>query len=144
MFRSGHSLFSPEPSRCARPGLPLTSIPSTAGRFPLGATVLARLLFALLLFRIEAGKRSPAFSHSSALLKNACFNNSLLFNDLRTLLQNTGSVLPRQRIRSRSLRPLEANSSRIRTYQKRIRNPFRIRTSKTQHLKLFRMNTYKK
>ncbi len=33
---------------------------------------------------------------------------------------------------------------RIRTYEKTTRNPFRIRTSKTQHLKLFRMNTYRK
>ena len=33
---------------------------------------------------------------------------------------------------------------RIRTYEKSARNPFGIRTSKTQDLKPFRMNTYKK
>src|SRR5579859_2194686 len=32
----------------------------------------------------------------------------------------------------------------IRTYEKCASNPFRIRTSKTQDLKPFRMNTYKK
>ena len=32
----------------------------------------------------------------------------------------------------------------IRTYEKCVRNSFRIRTSKIQHLKPFRMNTYKK
>ena len=36
------------------------------------------------------------------------------------------------------------NSSRIRTYERRDRKPFGIRTSKTKHLKPFRMNTYKK
>ena len=35
-------------------------------------------------------------------------------------------------------------SCRIRTYEKPTPNPFGIRTSKTQHLKLFRINTYKK
>jgi len=35
-------------------------------------------------------------------------------------------------------------SFRIRTYERHTRNPFGIRTSKTQDLKLFRMNTYKK
>src|SRR5208282_1052547 len=35
-------------------------------------------------------------------------------------------------------------SFRIRTYEKLTRNPFRIRTSKTQHLKSFRIRTYEK
>src|SRR5579859_1688444 len=35
-------------------------------------------------------------------------------------------------------------SFRIRTYEKLARNPFSMRTSKTQDLKPFRMNTYKK
>jgi len=39
---------------------------------------------------------------------------------------------------------VDAICFRIRTYGKRARNPLRIRTSKTQHLKPFRMNTYKK
>jgi len=33
---------------------------------------------------------------------------------------------------------------RIRTYEKATRNPFRMRTSKTQHLKSFRIRTYEK
>jgi hypothetical protein len=33
---------------------------------------------------------------------------------------------------------------RIRTYAKRARNPFTMNTSKTKHLKPFRMNTYEK
>ena len=41
-------------------------------------------------------------------------------------------------------RLLGAIPFRIRTYEKTTRNPFRMRTSKTQHLKLFRMNTYRK
>ena len=35
-------------------------------------------------------------------------------------------------------------SSTIRTSEKHTDNPFRIRTSKTKHSKLFRMNTYEK
>src|SRR5580658_6860488 len=48
----------------------------------------------------------------------------------------------------RSLNPcshvLPTNTFRIRTYEKSTRNPFRIRTSKTKDLKLFRMNIYEK
>jgi len=40
--------------------------------------------------------------------------------------------------------PLSTISFTFRTYEKRARNSRRIRTSKTQHLKPFRMNTYKK
>ena len=40
--------------------------------------------------------------------------------------------------------PLSTISFIIRTYEKHTRNPFGIRTSKTRHLKPFRMNTYKK
>ena len=40
--------------------------------------------------------------------------------------------------------PLSTISFTIRTYEKHTHNPFGIRTSKTQHLKPFRMNTYKK
>jgi len=39
---------------------------------------------------------------------------------------------------------LRAICCRIRTYEKHAPNPFRIRTSKTQDLKPFRMNTYEK
>src|SRR5580693_4174360 len=41
-------------------------------------------------------------------------------------------------------RPLATIPFKIRTYEKRARNSCRIRTSKTQDLKLFRMNTYEK
>jgi hypothetical protein len=37
-----------------------------------------------------------------------------------------------------------AKSRRIRTYEKRTRNPFRMNTSKTLDLKSFRIRTYKK
>ena len=40
--------------------------------------------------------------------------------------------------------PLATKSFGIRTYEKLTRNPFRIRTSETQDLKPFGMNTYKK
>jgi hypothetical protein len=40
--------------------------------------------------------------------------------------------------------PLPTNLSRIRTCEKSARNPFRMRTSETHDLKLFRMNTYEK
>src|SRR5580704_11041625 len=40
--------------------------------------------------------------------------------------------------------PSHAKSFGIRTYEKHVRNPFRIRTSKTQDLKPFGMNTYEK
>src|SRR5208282_2873638 len=39
---------------------------------------------------------------------------------------------------------LAANSHRIRTYPKCARNSFTMNTSRTQHLKSFGMNTYKK
>ena len=130
MFRSCHSLFSPALSPRSRPDLPLTltSIPSSAGLLAIGAPALTRLWFARLLLCSKPEKLNPAFSHSSALLKNACFNNSFSFNDLRTLLQNTGGVLPQQNMLSRNPRPLKTNSFRIRTCEKRTRNPFRIRT----------------
>jgi hypothetical protein len=50
-------------------------------------------------------------------------------------------ILPRATLASNGFR---ANSIRIGTCTKYTCNPFRIRSSKTQHLKLFRMNTYKK
>jgi hypothetical protein len=66
-------------------------------------------------------------------------------------LQNTGAGTPPPRIFSLSFcilaapRPsLATKSRRIRTYTKRARNPFTIRTSKTQHLKPFRICTYEK
>src|SRR5579884_714809 len=49
---------------------------------------------------------------------------------------------------SRSLLPSASvpspKSSGIRTYEKRARNPFRIRTSKSLDLKSFRIRTYRK
>ena len=67
-----------------------------------------------------------------------------------TLTKNTrGGVHPARQIFSfRNLTTrhsqLSTISFTIRTSAKLACNPFRIRTSKTQHLKLFRMNTYKK
>ena len=44
-----------------------------------------------------------------------------------------------------TLSPLFTTKSRkIRTYEKRSHNPFRMNTSKTLHLKSFRIRTYKK
>jgi len=54
----------------------------------------------------------------------------------------TGSTLCLPRVTSHQSKITK--SCRICTYEKRAPNPFRIRTSKTQHLKPFRMNTYEK
>jgi hypothetical protein len=50
-------------------------------------------------------------------------------------------ILPRASLSSNGFR---ANFFRINTYGKHARNPIGMNSSKTQHLKLFRMNTYKK
>ena len=107
--------------------------------------------FTLSLFCKKSEEITPLFSDSSALFKKVCFDNSFSINSFRTLLQNTGGGTPPPRIFSLSFcilaapRPsLAAKSRRIRTYTKRARNPFTIRTSKTQHLKPFRICTYEK
>jgi hypothetical protein len=54
----------------------------------------------------------------------------------------TASVLSLPQVTSHQSRITK--SFIIRTYAKRARNPFRMRTSKTQDLKSFRIRTYKK
>src|SRR5580765_7003179 len=61
---------------------------------------------------------------------------------LRTLPLHSNRCHPERREGSAFLPILATKSFRIRTSTKCARNPFRIRTSKTQDLKLFRMNTY--
>jgi hypothetical protein len=111
----------------------------------------SRSLFGLSLFYKKGQKITPLFSDSSALFKKECFDNPLPFNSFRTLLRNTGGGSPPPRIFSLFFCILatahsssSAKSRRICTCTKRARNPFTIRTSKTQHLKPFRMNTYRK
>jgi hypothetical protein len=61
---------------------------------------------------------------------------SASFDDLSPSLKQSPSNLGQP--------PIARISFRICTYEKRARNPFRMRTSKTKDLKLFRMNTYRK
>src|SRR5580692_2251014 len=61
--------------------------------------------------------------------------------------QSEGSAFRRSSPRHPPILPAcaaGANSFRIRTYLKSTRNPFRIRTSKTEHLKSFRIRIYEK
>jgi hypothetical protein len=95
----------------------------------------------------KSQKLTPLFSQSSALLKKEHFANSFGISTFRTLLQNTGGV-PAP---SSSFLPLLTthnslftNSFRIRSSEKRARNPFGMRSSKTLHLKSFRMCSSKK
>jgi hypothetical protein len=107
--------------------------------------------FTLSLFCKKNEKVTPLFSDSSALFKKECFDNSFSINSFRTLLQNTGGGTPPPKIFSlffcilaTAHSSFSANSHKIRTYAKRARNLFTIRTSKTQHLKPFRICTYEK
>jgi hypothetical protein len=139
--------------------LPFPQYPFASSRIPSSAALCelrvspssSRSLFGLSLFYKKGQKITPLFSDSSALFKKECFDNPLPFNSFRTLLQNIRSGSPQVKISSRPFSILSApgpslatKSRRIRTYAKRARNPFTIRTSKTQHLKPFRMNTYEK
>ena len=96
------------------------------------------------LFRNNRKKLNPFLSHSSALFKKECSPNPFSINTLRTLLQNTRGVRPKSIPYSALSRSFAPNSFTIRTYAKHTRNPFRMRTSKTQHLKSFRIRTYEK
>jgi hypothetical protein len=107
--------------------------------------------FTLSLFCRNSAKISPSFSYSSALFKKECLDKSFPINSFRTLLQNTGGGTPQVKISSRLFSilsapcpSLAAKSRRILTYEKWLRNPFTIRTSKTQDLKPFRIRTYEK
>ncbi len=89
----------------------------------------------------KSQKLTPLFSQSSALLKKEHFANFFGISGFRTLLQNTGGVpasffsfLPLLTTHN----SLFTNSFRIRTSEKYDRNPFGMRTFKTQDLKPFR------
>ncbi len=107
--------------------------------------------FTLSPFYKKSEKITPLFSDSSALFKKERLDNSFSINSFRTLLQNTGGGTPPPKIfslffcvPSTAHSSSSAKSRRIRTYAKRARNPFTIRTSKTQDLKPFRIRTYEK
>jgi len=130
--------------------LPFPQYPFASSRIPSSAALCelrvspssSRSLFGLSLFYKKGQKITPLFSDSSALFKKECFDNPLPFNSFRTLLQNIRSGSPQVKISSRPFSILSApgpslatKSRRIRTYEKCVRNPFTIRTSKTQDLK---------
>jgi hypothetical protein len=107
--------------------------------------------YTLSLFCKKSEKTNSLFSNSSALPKKECFSNSFPVKSFRTLLQNTrGATLPSAIISPFSTlwnthrSELAANSRRIRISAKHTPNHFRIRSSKTQDLKLFRIRTYEK
>ncbi len=87
--------------------------------------------FTLSVFRKNSEIINPLLSYSCALFKKEYFTNSSTINDFRTFLQITGGVPPRTSILSPFVQPPIVNS-------------FTIRTSKTQHLKPFRIRTYEK
>jgi hypothetical protein len=98
----------------------------------------------------------PERSEGSAFL--SCFSPSLRHHHSLPLpltsVNSVPSVLksphhpathrPHHRLLSTTHHSLPTISLRIRTYEKRARNPFGIRTSKTQDLKSFRIRTYEK
>jgi hypothetical protein len=127
-------------------------IPSSPNLYELCASAFSsRSRFTLSLFCKTSPKINPSFSYSSALSKKEYFDNPFPINGFRTLWQNTGGGTPQAKIPSRFFSilaarcsSLAAKSRRIPTYEICARNPFRIRTSKTQDLKLFRIRTYEK
>jgi len=131
---------------------------------PLNQKPLPHALFSL--FSKNNEKLSPSFSNSSALFQKECSINSFPLNNFRTLSQNTGVGSPSSNQSSAdrptanykspvaasalSLPRVTSHQSQItksfiiRTSTKHTRNPFRICTSKTKHLKPFRIRTYEK
>ena len=94
---------------------------------------------------------SPLFSYSCAHFCHNENDNLFLFRRLHTRFsKHPGGGYPLQpaifSFRNLTTRYslLSTISFTFRTYEKRARNSRRIRTSKTQDLKPFRMNTYKK
>ena len=127
----------------AFPYLPtLASCPLCALRVSAFSLHASGSLFSL--FRNNRKKLNPFLSHSSALFKKECFHNPFPVNYLHTLLQNTQGVRPKSIPYSALSRSFAPNPFTICTYAKHTRNPFRMRTSKTQHLKSFRIRTYEK
>jgi hypothetical protein len=120
------------------PNLTLSSLPAPP--------ISAPSLFSL--FATKRAKLTPLFSYSSPLFKKERLPNPFAINPFRTLSQNTGGyILQAKRFLGQALlrhRFVSTISFRIRTYAKGARNPFTMNTSKTKHLKPFRMNTYKK
>jgi hypothetical protein len=107
--------------------------------------------FTLLFFRNKREKITPLYSRPSALFKNECSDKSFPINSFRTLLQNTGGGTPPPEILAffsgvlaSAQSPAATKSRGIRICEKCARNPFTIRTSKTQDLKPFRIRTYEK
>jgi hypothetical protein len=107
--------------------------------------------FTLSFFRNKREKINPLYSGPSALFKNEYFDKSLPINGFRTLLQNTGGGTPPPEILAffsvvlaSAHSPSATKSRRIRTSGKHARNPTGMNSSKTQHLKLFRIRTYEK
>jgi len=94
---------------------------------------------------------SPLFSYSYALFCHHENDNLFVFTRFRTLSQKHpgwGHLLQTKIFSFGNLAthysPLSTISFIIRTSAKHARNTSRIRTSKTQDLKPFRMNTYRK
>ena len=136
MFRSNHSISSPD-----LPPAYFRILPSTDLCVLCASAFSSSSRLTLSLFCKEREKITPLFSRPSALFKKECFDNFLYIRSLRTLLQNTGvaPLLPKS---SQSFAvfagrhsPLATKSRRIRIYEKYVRYPFTIRTSKTQDLK---------
>jgi hypothetical protein len=122
------------------------SLPSARS---VGSVPALRFLFcfALPLCCKRSQKLTPLFSDSSALLKGEYSANSFGISGFRTLLQNTGGVptlsssfLPLLTIHN----SLFINSFTNCTSEKHAGKAFRIRSSKTRHLKSFRMRSYRK
>jgi len=110
--------------------------------------------FALLLFgpsTLSLIFARSLFSYSCALFCHNENDKLFVFRRFHTLLQKHPGwgYLFQAKIFSfgnltTNYSPLSTISFTFRTYEKRARNSRRIRTSKTQHLKPFRMNTYRK
>jgi|SRR5580698_1764143 hypothetical protein len=107
--------------------------------------------FTLSFFRNKRENITPLYSRPSALFKNECSDKSFPVNSFRTLVQNTGGGTPPPEILAffsgvlaSAQSPSATKSRGIRIYEKCVHNPSIIRTSKTQHLKPFRICTYEK
>src|ERR1700726_2864285 len=116
--------------------------PHSCSNLPISAPSLFSL------FATKRTKLTPLFSYSSALFKKECLPKPFAINPFRTLSQNTGwHILQAKLFLDHPLlrhRFVSTIFFRIRTYAKRALNPFTMNTSKTKHLKPFRINPYKK
>src|SRR5580704_12884175 len=136
----------PEPrrDRSERSALPRL-LPNPSDLCALCVSALSSLSrFTLFTLSQNNAKLTPLFSYSSAFFEKECFSNPFPINHFRTLLQNTGGVPQKSNPSSPQFPRFAPNSFTICTSVKPARNPFRIRTSKTQDLKSFRIRTYEK